>query len=218
MTTINIEELKAKAEAVKAANAKKLQEKVQVALLQATIEREGSEALLNARAAMEARRMQTERLQSLVQECAGIVSEVPVYNRKTRENRAWSGKLRYGYGSQINLVHQLMTGILYACQEHKDLMLAHTGLNMELVEQAISGFGIPSYYNRINNAIVEETPYNLEQVQEVVQILQSDMDLVIDTSELNQKNFDKEFLRAKENAETAFEQAQKAIEQADFTL
>lgn len=215
---MNIEELKAKAEAIKAANAEKLREKVEVALLQATIEREGSEELLNARAAMEASRLQTEKLQSIVGTCEGMIASVPIHNRKSDDVRKWMGKHRYNYGTQIDLMYQIVTGILYSCQEHKDLLLIETGLNMELVEQAVNAFGTPAYYSRNNNVIVEEVPYNLPAIRNVVELLQSELGVTVDTHKLTEKNFEKEFLIAQETAIKAYEQAQEAIAEADFTL
>lgn len=215
---MNIEELKAKAEAIKAANAEKLREKVQVALLQATIEREGSEELLNARVAMEASRLQTEKLQSVVGICEGLITSMPIKNRKADDMRKWAGKHRYNYDTQVDLMYQIATGILYSCQEHKDLLLIETGLNMELIEKTVAAFGTPSYYSRNNNVIVEEVPYNVSAVRNVLSVLQSELGVVADVSAITEENFEKEFLRARETAEKAYKQAQEAIAEVEFVL
>jgi hypothetical protein len=215
---MNIQELTARIEALKAENAQKLQEKVTVARLTAQIELEGNEVILEAKAQQALRNEQTERLREVVSVCEGFITQVPVPKARSTDMRVWMGKHRYGYNTQVDLMYELVSGILYSCKEHKELMLAHTGLNMELVEQTMAAFGTPSYYNRNTNTIEEEVPYNVDQVKATLGILQSELGVVIDTSAVTEKAFAKEFERARDNAINNFDQAQEAIAEADFTL
>jgi hypothetical protein len=215
---MNIEELKAKVAAVQADNAAKIREAAEVARLEATLKLEGSEALFAAKVKLTANGQQTAKLQKLVDECAEIVASVPVYNQKTRTNRVWAGSHKYNYGSQIDLMYQLATGILYSCQEHKQLLLAHTGLDLELLEQMVKAFGTPTYYSRNYHTIVESKPYNYAMAKSTVDVMQSSLGVVVDTAELTEANFEYEFLRAEDTAHNNFEQAKEAIAEADFSL
>lgn len=215
---MNIEELKAKVEAVQANNAVKIREAAEVARLEATLMLEGSEALFAAKVKLAANGQQTAKLQKLVDECAEIVASVPVYNAKTRTNRVWAGSHKYNYGTQIDLMYQLATGIMYSCQEHKQLLLAHTGLDLELLEQLVKAFGTPTYYSRNYHTIVESNPYNFAMVKSTVDVMQSSLGVVVDTSDLTETNLEREFLRAETTAYNNFEQAKEAIAEADFSL
>lgn len=215
---MNIEQLKAKVEAVKAENAAKVRERAEIARLEATLKLEGSEELLAAKVKLAANGEQTAKLQRLVDECAEIVSSIPVHNPKTRTNRVWAGNNKYNYGNQINLMYQLATGILYSCAEHKQLLLAHTGLDLEMLEQMVKAFGTPTYYSRNYHTIVEEQPYDINMVKSTVGVMQSELGVVVDTATLTESNFKNEFSRAKTTAMNNFKQAEEAIAEADFTL
>lgn len=215
---MNIQELQNKVAQLREENTKKLQEKVEVARLRAQIDLEGSEHLLEAKAQQALRNEQTERLKDIVNFCAAVPVEYPIAKKRSTENRVWMGKQRYGFNSQINLVYELISGMLYSCQEHKDLMFAHTGLNAELVEQTMAAFGIPAYYDYNTNTIVEESPYNVDVVQSMLGILQSQLGVVIDTSPVTEQTFAKQFDTARKNALSSYEAAEKAISEADFVL
>jgi hypothetical protein len=215
---MNIEELKAKVEQVQKENAEKIRVAAEVARLEATLKLEGSEELFKAKVKLTANGEQTAKLQKLVDECAEIVASVPVYNAKTRTNRVWAGSHKYNYGTQVDLMYQLATGILYACQEHKQLLLAHTGLNLELLEQMVKAFGTPTYYSRNYHAIVEAKPFEIDMVQSTVEVMQSELGVVVDTTALTQNNFESEFVRAEVTAKQTYDQAKEAIAEADFSL
>jgi hypothetical protein len=215
---MNIQELTARVEALKAENAQKLQEKVTVARLTAQIELEGNEIILEAKAQQALRNEQTERLREVVSVCEGFITQVPVPKARSTDMRVWMGKHRYGYNTQVDLMYELVSGILYSCKEHKELMLAHTGLNMELVEQTMAAFGTPSYYDRNTNMVVDETPYDVDQVKATLGILQSELGVVIDTTPVTENTFATQFERARLQAKRNYELAQEAIAEADFTL
>lgn len=215
---MNINELKAKVEAAKKENAEKIRVAAEVARLEATLKLETSPALFAAKVKLAANGEQTAKLQQLVDECAAIVSSVPVYNAKTRTNRVWAGSHKYNYGTQIDLMYQLATGILYSCQEHKQLLLAHTGLNLELLERMVEAFGTPMYYSRNYHTIVEAKPYCIDMVKSTVEVMQSELGVVVDTAKLTDSNFEYEFVRAEVTAAQSLEQAEEALKEADFSM
>lgn len=215
---MNLEELKAKVAAQVAANNERVRMAAEVARLEATLKLESSETLFNAKVKLAASGQQTARLQQLIDECTAIVATVPVYNSKTRTNRVWAGSHRYTFGTQIDMMYQLATGILYACQEHKQLLLAHTGLSMELIERFVESFGTPSYYSRVHNVIVESKPYSVDMVKSTVAVMQSEIGVVVDDSALTEQNFEVEFVRSNVTAHNNMAQAEQAIAEANLEL
>lgn len=215
---MNIEQLKAEVARVTAETAKRVNEEAEIARLKATLELEGSEALFQAKVKLAASAQQTAKLQQLVDGCAAIVSSVPVHNPKTRTNRVWAGNHKYNLGNQVDLMYQLATGILYACAEHKQLLLAHTGLNLELLDQMVTAFGTPTYYSRTHNVIVEAKPYNVDMINSTVSVMQSELGVVIDTSALTKEKLENEFTNAIVTAQNSYDLAKEAIAEADFAL
>jgi hypothetical protein len=214
----NIKALKAKVAATVKANMAKIKIQAQIAGLEATLKLEGSKALFNAKVKLAATGAQTAKLQQLVDECVGIIASVPVYNQKTRTNRVWAGSRKFNYGGQINLMYQLASGILYSCAEHKALLLAHTGLSLELLEEVVNAFGTPTYYSRNYHTIVEEKPFTIELVRGSIEVMQSELSVVVDTTALTELNFQTEFVKAETTANDNFDHAVVAIAQADFVL
>lgn len=215
---MDIETLKAQVEEQVKANMEAVQQRAEVARLEARLKLETSEELLAAKVRLATISSQTETLQNLVNECAEIVASVPVYNQKTRANRVWAGSHKFNYGTQIDLMYQLATGILYSCQEHKQLLLAHTGLNLELIEQLVEAFGTPTYYSRNFHSIVESKPYSVERARNAITVMQSELGVTVDAGALNVTNFENEFNRAVTTAKDNFLQAEEAIAEADLVL
>jgi hypothetical protein len=215
---MNIEQLKAQVKEVSEANAVKIREAAEVARLQATLKLESSPELFQSKVRIAASSAQTAALQRLVDECEAIVASIPVHNPKTRTNRKWNGAHRFGYGTQIDLMYQLATGILYSCADHKQLLLAHTGLDLEILEQLVEAFGTPRYYSRNHHALIEAKPYSVDMVKAVIDVMQSELGVVVDTSKLTDQQFEYEFLRASNVAEDNLRLAEEAISNADFQM
>jgi hypothetical protein len=218
MSKLNLEELKAKVAKLTAANLVKIKETAEMAKLEAIIKLESSESLLNAKARLMVSGEATKQLETLIAECSAIIVSMPVHNTKTRENRKWNGSHRYGFGNQVDALFELATGIMYSCQEHKELLLSHTRLNMELLTQMVEAFGNPSYYSRNNNVVVEAKAADVVELNTIIQVLQSELGLTIDTSKLTANNFELESVKAEIKAAKENEDAQEAIEEADLEL
>ena len=218
MKKMNIRELKAKVAATVKANTAKIKAASEIARLTATLQLESSQELFDAKVSLAVNNDQTQTLQTLVNECTALVSSVPVYNTKTRTNRIWAGGHRYNYGTQIDLMYQLATGILYSCAEHKQLLLAHTGLNAELLEQIVKAFGSPMYYSRTYHTIVEAKPATLELIKSTINVMQSELGVVVNTTDINANNLELEFVRGENNANTQMKLAVEAIEESDLQL
>ena len=218
MTKEQLQDLREQA-ALSAVVAKdKIMEAAEIAKLKATIALNTNDNLLAAKARLLMSEQDSNKLETLIKECSEIISSTPVHNKKTRENRKWSGQHRYGYGAQVDAVYQLATGIMYSCQEHKELLLMHTGLSMELLNQIVESFGNPAYYSNNTHAIVDEVPVSLDSLKTALDIIQSELGVVINTSKLTANNVELESVKAEINANKQLESAVEAISNADFAI
>lgn len=215
---MNITQLKAKVKAAQKASSLKIAEAAQKATLEATLALESNKALFEAKVKLAVISQHTKKLQNLVDECSAIVDSTPITNPKTRSTRVWAGSRRFAFGTQINLMYQLATGILYSCADHKQLLLAHTGLDDELLEQFTNAFGTPAYYSRNFNALVEAKPYSIDDVLSTVAVMQSELGVIVDTSLLTAEEFSVEFGKAEITAQTNKLQADEAIAELDLAL
>jgi len=216
--TLNISELKAQVLAAQEANKAKIAEAAEIAKLQASLANESSPELFDAKVKLAVTAGYTEKLQRIVNECEEIVNSMPITNTKSRSLRKWAGNKRFAYGTHINLMTQIASGILYSCAEHKELMIAHTGLDLELLEQFLKAFGSPAYYNRNENALVEAKMYNVENALETTKLLQSELDVDADVKLVTEETFSAEFGRAETTANKDLIAATEAIEKADFAI
>jgi hypothetical protein len=218
MSIKSVKALKAKVKAAQKANAAKIAEAALTATLEATLKLESSKELFASKVKLAVTSGHTKTLQNLIDECSAIIENVPVTNPKTHTTRVWAGSRRFAFGTQINLMYQLATGILYSCADHKQLLLAHTGLDDELIEQFVDAFGTPTYYSRNLNMLIEAKPYDVDKAIAAVAVMQSELGVIVDTSQLTVKDFSLEFGKAEITAETDKLKAEEAIAEADFAL
>jgi len=215
---MNIQELQAKVDALKIANTAAIHERVEIARLTAIIALEENPVLFEARVKLMAKDEQTQILQRVVDECEGIITQTPIHNPKTRSERKWAGNHRFAYGTQVDLLYQLATGILYSCQDHKQLLMAHTQANPELLEQFLDAFGTPAYYSRNHHILMEAKPYNIDALQGTLKVMQSAFGVIVDTDRITDGALANEFTRAENTAHKDYANAVEAIESADFVL
>ena len=215
---MNISELKAQVLAAQEANKAAILEASEFAMLEATLKLESSKDLFEAKVKLAVSGSNTKILQDLVDECEAIVDSVPVHNTKTRTIRKWNGSRRYSFGTQINLMYQLATGIMYSCSDHKMLLLAHTGLDTELLEKFAESFGTPAYYSRNNNVVVESAAYSVDDVLTTIAVMQSELNVIVDTSMITTEAFSLDFGKAEVRAYSDKLKADEAMEEAEFVL
>ncbi len=213
-----IKQLQAQIKQLAKDNAVKINQASQIARLKATIALESSPTLLASKVQLNLAGQQTKTLKALVDECKAVVETVPIHNKATRTDREWAGNHRYAFGSQIDLMYELASGIVYAGQVHKDLMLAHTGLDLELLQEFLDAMGSPSYYSNRNGVYVEAKPADLEMAQSILTVLQSELGVVINTNKLNKNTLESEFVRAEIRATATLAQAEEAMSIAQLQL
>lgn len=153
----------------------------------------------------------TTKLKDLYDQCAAIIATVEVYNKVLKKVRTWNPSKRFGYGNQFADLFGLLTGIQYSVQEHKDMLLAATGLSADLIERTIAATGTLPYYSPTHNVLVEGTPTNVEELVTCVQLLEHSLGITIDKSLLTQVIANRQFEVAQVKAEGAKAEAETAI-------
>lgn len=217
-TKTQLKALEAKVKAAQAESKKKIEAAAKEASLKATLVLESSKTLFDSKVQLAVTSGNTSRLQALVDECTAIVDSNPVVNKNTRTTRIWAGTRRFTFGSQINLMYQLASGMLYSCAEHKTLMLAHTGVDAELLEQFVEAFGSTAYYSRKTHELVPAKMYDVDNVTASVAVMQSVLGVVVDTSQLTEANFSLEFGKGEVRAQLDKAQADEALAEADIEI
>ena len=145
-----------------------------------------------------------------IQTCTDIVNSMPIYSKATREQRKFNPSKVYGFGNQVSNLLALLSGIQYSATDHKQLLLAQTGLNEDIIEQTLEAFGSPSYYSTNYSLVIDEQPYDADKALSCVEMLESILDISIDKSKLTEKTFRTQFEVARIKAETQSAQAQLA--------
>ena len=197
----SIQEMKAAIEAKTAALIAQTKEKAEMAALTAQMKVLDSEAYQQAKVTQAINEAKQTMLTDKIEECKGIISTIPVHDKKTRQDKKWAGRPTYGLGKDIELLHELCSGVLYAVNEHKSLMLANTGLNPNTVEQFLTSLGNASYYSTAYSTIIEEVPYNIEALNQSVMLLGEQLGVVFDATMLTEASMADRFKKAAIKAE-----------------
>lgn len=213
MTKITQEQL----DAILAEAAAKAQEAIdqanmqaQVFVAQATIARATDSSLTLARAKAIASNTTQAELDRLEASCTAIVASMPVYNKKTRENRKFNSSKFYGFGNQIASLVGLLSGINYSANDHKSMLLTTTGLNATTVEQTLDSLGSLPYYSANYGIIVEGRPGNAAQFKSNIKTVAAMLNISLDTSAITQDALDTLSKNAEVRAYTALNDSLEA--------
>lgn len=197
MTTVNMQDLQAKLDAAKA----KAKAEAQQSIISARIALLDDQTYLNTLASIEVTTIKTDTINNMIKACEQVCTEVPVYNKSTRQERKWAGRYNFEFGNDIQLLYRLATGIMYSVTEHKQLMLAVTSLDLVAIESFVQSMGSPAYYSTQYNTVVESVPYNSSLAKAYATVLGAQLGLVLDTSTLSEDRFDKYFRKEQQRAE-----------------
>ena len=193
--------------ATRLAEVKELQrEKVEVAMIDAKINMLGSEAYLNSKVRLTLQENTMNKLRELEMQCESIVNDMPIHSAKTKENRKWNPSRQYGMGPQMDVLTGLLSGIQYSAAQHKEQMLAVTGLSDVLIENTLSALGNTSYYSRNYSTVVPETPYSVYDLHSCLDIIQDILDIKLDTNRVSDKVLSHRFETARLRAERDYEE------------
>jgi hypothetical protein len=143
-----IAELKAKQQVAvaEATERRKLEAQIRVLTNPASVE---AQATLRAKTDVKA------TLQQLIEDCSAIVAKDPLKkNNGDTGNREFKPSYNFTFGDQLSLVAGLMTGIKYSVAQHRVQLLAHTGLDEQLVSDLADSFGISARYDKTNHVVL----------------------------------------------------------------
>lgn len=207
LTAEQLQELRAQATAKVQATVASIKQTAEVARLQSIISGNLGQAMANQAITEQA----SAKLTSLLDECAGIVTSIPIYSKATRESRKFNPSKVYGFGNQISNLLGLLSGIQYSASEHKALLLAHTGLSEDLIEQTLEAFGRPAYYSANYSTVIEEQPYDAAKALDCIKLIEAALDVELDKTKVTPTTFKSQFELARIKAETAQAASELAV-------
>lgn len=213
-----MQDIKAKLEQARKEAAEKLAAKIETARMEAELALLGNENFQNALVSQAIREQTTAKLAMLVNQCASIVADNPVYSRTLGADRKWNPTKQYGFGNQIAELSGLLSGIQYSVAEHNQLMLAAVGLTPDLVERTLEAFGQMPYYSVTSNEIVLGHKTDVRTLTECVTLIEQQLKLVIDKSRLTETVANQRYTTALVRAERAQAEAKLANDIADFVV
>ena len=154
------------------------------------------------------------KLREVEDKCSGIVVAMPLYSAKTRENRKWNPSSQFNLSTEVSNLIRILTGIQYSAAEHKQQMLAVTGLSEALLEATLTSLGSLPYYNRNYGVLVEGKPHTSDLAVNL-QLCANTLDVVIDTSFITDTFMTRRMLAARIKEETKAAEATKALMTSD---
>jgi len=188
-----------------------VQEKLEEAKIRAQKALLSNDKLLDAQVKLALLAETTNKLTELDNQCEALVESMPVYSSVTREQRKWNPSRVYGYGNHIALLTGLLTGIQYSIKEHREQLLALTGLTEDLVEQTLEAFGRQAYYSKVQHEVVQAQPYNLEALLSWLSVIEVTLGIVLDKTKLTETNMDIQFRIAENKAIQQQAEAEEAL-------
>ena len=209
-----IEQLRAQLEQAKATYAVRVNENAEVTRVKGQIALMNNEKAINLASAIITRNHSTAKLEELEALCKTVVESMPIFSKATKENRKWQPSARYRFGNQMAILTRLASGIQYAATEHKQQMLAVTGLDADTVELLNEALGSLPYYSRNNMVVVDGLPTNVELLKQLIDVVNLKYNINIDTTMISQAVVNQEhtlaLVRAKGQMEADLETLAKA--------
>ena len=198
---MNLQELQAKLEAKKTEVAAKVANNIAVTKIQAQLNMLENDNLTLARVKASLRQETSDKLTNLNTQCEQLVATMPIYNAKTKQDRKWNPSRQYGLGNQIATLTGILSGIQYSATAHKEQLLALTGLSEDVIEATLEAFGSPSYYSNNYAMVVDEVPYNLDEILNNIGLIEQALNIVVDKSKLTETTMRTRFTVARTTAE-----------------
>lgn len=144
----------------------------------------------------------TEFLNDIEAQCEAVVNSIDIYSAKTRENRKWNPGKEYSFSTQLNKFTSILIGIQYSADDHRVQMLALLGLSETIVAKTVKAFGKTAYYSKNYKVIVDEIPYNIDELQHMIGLMEKRLNISLDSKLLNDVVMRNKFVNARGKAET----------------
>jgi hypothetical protein len=196
-TTESATELELIEEELRAKNAEIVREGMKIKKLKGNIASLTSPILIQAQIDAKIKEEVTNKLKLMITRCEALIDSMPIYSEKTRQDKKWKTSTQYGYGNQVELLIGLLSGIQYSDKTHKAHLLALTGLNEDLIESTLDGFGNPTYYSNIDGMVIEERPFNLDKILTNISLVEQALDIILDKDKLTGVNMRSRFQSAR---------------------
>ena len=202
------EELKAKLASINEAAIAAVKENLeiidltkQVAIAEVKLARQSDPKFIQAKTQASIAQETADAIQTIESKCQVIIESMPIFSKKTRENRKWNPSNYYGLGSHIGGIYRILTGILYSTTDHKVQLLAETGLYEDLVESTILAFGNTAYYSETHKVIVPAVPYNIDTLVSNLTLIADILNINPDMQAVTETTLAKIFQSAESKAE-----------------
>lgn len=173
----------------------------QVAVAEVKLARQSDPKFIQAKTQASIAQETADAIQAIESKCQAIIESMPIFSKKTRENRKWNPSNYYGLGSHIGGIYRILTGILYSTTDHKVQLLASTGLYEDLVESTINAFGNTAYYSETHKVIVPAIPYNIDTLVANLTLIADILNINPDMQAVTEANLSKMFQSALAKAE-----------------
>ena len=173
----------------------------QVKVAEVKLARQSDPKFIQAKTIASIAQETADAIQAVETTCQAIIESMPIFSKKTRENRKWNPSNFYGLGSHISGIYRILTGILYSTTDHKTMLLAETGLYEDLVESTINAFGNTAYYTDTHKVVVPAVPYNYDLLVSNLTLISDILNINPDMQLVTEANLAKIFQAAQTRAE-----------------
>jgi hypothetical protein len=193
-----IAELKAKQQVAvaEATERRKLEAQIRVLTNPASVE---AQATLRAKTDVKA------TLQQLIEDCSAIVAKDPLKkNNGDTGNREFKPSYNFTFGDQLSLVAGLMTGIKYSVAQHRVQLLAHTGLDEQLVSDLADSFGISARYDKTNHVVLPGIEADVDTLISLIPLVEQTLLIELDKKKLSHEAYAVEKANALSRANRQF--------------
>ena len=119
----------------------------------------------------------------------------------------------FGYGVAVDKLLTICRTALYAKQDHKDEILDLTGLDEQSIEAVLDALGAPAYFSTTTFELVPEIECDVQELEDSIQDICDDLQLVLRTNKVNQKNISSIFEKAQYKADTIYKNTVEFIEE-----
>lgn len=126
----------------------------------------------------------------------------------------------FGYGVMVDKMLTVIRSIQYCKLDEKVEMLMLTGLTEQLVEDIVDALGNSAYFSVRQLAIVDEQPYDVVKLRELLKIAAVDMGLVsqLNLNKVNEDTFKYQYAKARLRAEEMLHNTMKySTASVDYT-
>jgi hypothetical protein len=217
--SVSTNDLLAQIAQLKAAQALAVAEATERRKLEAQIRVLTNPNSVEAQASLQAKADVKATLQALLEDCAAIVSKDPV--KKTNGdtgNREFRPSYNYTFGDQLSLVAGLVTGIKYSVAQHRTQLLAHVGLDEQLVSDLADAFGISARYDKTNHAILPGVEADVDTLISLVPLVEQALLIELDKKKLSHQAYASEKANAMSRAQRQYNEQEASRQLVGATV